>query len=108
VAVLDRLTRAIVSTAPLHIYTFSSSGFVRDWKAHNGLVCGGPLGCGPGPSRRSPGVSPDMLHAMTLDLVFDHLGTRLNGPRAGGTQIVINWHFAGSKESGRRRSRMEH
>ena len=54
---------------------------------------------GPGASRRSPGVSPDLLHAMTLALVFDHLGTRLNAPRAGTTQIVINWHFSDTKES---------
>ena len=48
---------------------------------------------------RSPGITSDMLHAMTLDLVFDHLGTRLNGPRAGTAQIVINWHFPDTKES---------
>ena len=53
----------------------------------------------PGTSRRSPGVSPDILHAMTLDLVFDHLGTRLNGPRAGTGQIVVNWRFPDTKES---------
>ena len=54
---------------------------------------------GPGASRRSPGVTPDMLHAMTLDLVFGHLGTRVNGPRAGTGQILINWHFTETKES---------
>jgi alkyl sulfatase BDS1-like metallo-beta-lactamase superfamily hydrolase len=57
------------------------------------------LRSGPGTSRRSPGVSLDMLHAMTLDLVFDHLGTRVNGPRAGAGQILINWHFADTTES---------
>jgi alkyl sulfatase BDS1-like metallo-beta-lactamase superfamily hydrolase len=40
-----------------------------------------------------------MLHAMRLDLVFDHLGTRLNAPRAGTTRIVINWHFPDTKET---------
>jgi alkyl sulfatase BDS1-like metallo-beta-lactamase superfamily hydrolase len=34
-----------------------------------------------------------------LDLVFDHLGTRLNAPRAGAIQIVINWHFPDTKET---------
>jgi alkyl sulfatase BDS1-like metallo-beta-lactamase superfamily hydrolase len=57
------------------------------------------LRIGPPQSRRSPGVSPDTLHAMTLDLVFDHLGTRLNGSRAGTTKIVINWRFSDTKES---------
>ena len=49
--------------------------------------------------RRSPGVTPDMLHAMQLDLVFDHMGTRLNGPRAGTARSVINWHFPDTKET---------
>jgi alkyl sulfatase BDS1-like metallo-beta-lactamase superfamily hydrolase len=54
---------------------------------------------GPGASLLSPGVSPDMLHAMTIDLIFDHLGTRLNGPRAGTAQVTVNWHFPDTKES---------
>src|SRR5215472_15402327 len=54
---------------------------------------------GPGSPRRSPGVTPDMLHAMTLDLVFDYLGTRLNGPRAGTMQSVINWLFPDTSDS---------
>jgi alkyl sulfatase BDS1-like metallo-beta-lactamase superfamily hydrolase len=49
--------------------------------------------------RRSPGVAPDMLHAMSLDLLFDHLGTRVNGPRAGAARMVINWQFSDTKES---------
>jgi alkyl sulfatase BDS1-like metallo-beta-lactamase superfamily hydrolase len=54
---------------------------------------------GPGASRRSPGTTPDMLRAMSLGLVFDYLGTRLNGPRAGGAQMVVNWRFRDSGES---------
>ena len=54
---------------------------------------------GPPKPRRSPGVTPDMLHAMPLDLVFDHMGTRLNAPRAGTARIVINWHFPDTKET---------
>ena len=57
------------------------------------------LRSGPGNPRRSPGVTADMLHAMALDLVFDHLGTRVNGPRAGTTQIVINWRFPDTRDS---------
>jgi len=53
----------------------------------------------PAPSRFSPGVNPDTLRAMTLDVVFDYLGTRLNAPRAGTTQTVINWRFPDTKET---------
>lgn len=49
--------------------------------------------------RPSPGVGPDMLHAMPLSLVFEYLGTRVNGPRAGAARIVINWRFADTQES---------
>jgi alkyl sulfatase BDS1-like metallo-beta-lactamase superfamily hydrolase len=36
---------------------------------------------------------------MSLSLLFDYLGTRLNGPRAGTTRSTINWHFTDSNES---------
>ena len=39
------------------------------------------------------------MRAMTLDVVFDYLGTRLNASRAGTTQIVINWRFPDTKET---------
>jgi len=54
---------------------------------------------GPGAPRRSVGVTPDLLHSMSLSLAFDYLGTRLNGPRAGTARSVINWHFTDTKES---------
>jgi alkyl sulfatase BDS1-like metallo-beta-lactamase superfamily hydrolase len=40
-----------------------------------------------------------MLHAMPIALVFDYLGTRVDGPRAGPTDIVINWRFTDTRES---------
>src|SRR5262249_4573663 len=43
-----------------------------------------------------PGVSPgvsQVLHAMPIALVFDYLGTRVDGPRAGTANLVINWRF---------------
>jgi CheY-like chemotaxis protein len=52
-----------------------------------------------GGARRVPGVSPDMLHAMPIALVFDYLGTRVDGPRAGPANIVINWRFTDTHES---------
>ena len=49
-----------------------------------------------------PGVSPglsQMLHAMPIAPVFDYLGTRVDGPRAGTANIVINWRFTDTGES---------
>ena len=42
---------------------------------------------------RAP-VSPDVVRAMTLDLFFDYLGVRLNGDKAEGRRLVINWSFS--------------
>ena len=52
-----------------------------------------------GGARRNPGVSPDMLRAMPIGVVFDYLGTRVDGPRAGTANIVINWRFTDTHES---------
>jgi alkyl sulfatase BDS1-like metallo-beta-lactamase superfamily hydrolase len=41
---------------------------------------------------RAP-VSPDVVRAMSLDLFFDYLGVRLNGERAEGRRLVVNWVF---------------
>ncbi|MGD9805525.1 MAG: alkyl/aryl-sulfatase [Hyphomicrobiaceae bacterium] len=41
---------------------------------------------------RAP-VSPDVVKALTIPLFFDYLGVRLNGPKAEGKRIVINWTF---------------
>jgi alkyl sulfatase BDS1-like metallo-beta-lactamase superfamily hydrolase len=37
--------------------------------------------------------SPDTIRAMTLDLLFDWVGMRLNGPKADGKTITLNWNF---------------
>ena len=52
-----------------------------------------------GEVRTVPAISPPVLHAMTIAQVFDYLGTRVDGPRAGATKIVINWKFSDSHES---------
>jgi alkyl sulfatase BDS1-like metallo-beta-lactamase superfamily hydrolase len=39
---------------------------------------------------RAP-VSPDVVRAMTLDLFFDYLAVRLDGERAEGRALAINW-----------------
>ena len=36
---------------------------------------------------------------MPLSLLFEYLGTRINGPRAGAAHIVINWRFTDTQES---------
>lgn len=35
----------------------------------------------------------DMYRALTMDMIFDYLGTRLDGPRAAGRIIVMNWNI---------------
>jgi alkyl sulfatase BDS1-like metallo-beta-lactamase superfamily hydrolase len=48
-----------------------------------------------------PGVvtaSADAIRAMPLEMFFDYLGIRLNGPKAEGKSAVINWRFTDTKE----------
>jgi alkyl sulfatase BDS1-like metallo-beta-lactamase superfamily hydrolase len=47
---------------------------------------------------RAPG-SPDVIRSMTLDTYFDALGVRLNGDRAAGKRIVLNWMFSDTGQS---------
>jgi alkyl sulfatase BDS1-like metallo-beta-lactamase superfamily hydrolase len=35
-----------------------------------------------------------VIRAMSLDLFFDYLGVRLNGEKADGKRIVVNWVFS--------------
>jgi alkyl sulfatase BDS1-like metallo-beta-lactamase superfamily hydrolase len=43
-------------------------------------------------------VSPDTLAALTIDMLFDFIGVRLNGPKAEGKRAVINWIFEDTGE----------
>jgi alkyl sulfatase BDS1-like metallo-beta-lactamase superfamily hydrolase len=43
-------------------------------------------------------ASPDTVRAMSLDLFFDYLGMRLNGPNASGKTITINFAFTDTGE----------
>jgi len=45
----------------------------------------------PGTSPRNG--SPDVLRSMTLPMVFDYMGVRLDGPRAAGVKIYLNFVF---------------
>jgi alkyl sulfatase BDS1-like metallo-beta-lactamase superfamily hydrolase len=43
-------------------------------------------------------ASPDTIRAMSMELFFDYLGMRLNGPKADGKRIVLNFDFTDTKE----------
>ena len=43
-------------------------------------------------------ASPDTIRAMSLDLLFDYVGMRLNGPKAGATTITLNWKFTDTRQ----------
>jgi alkyl sulfatase BDS1-like metallo-beta-lactamase superfamily hydrolase len=43
-------------------------------------------------------ASPDTVRAMPLDLFFDYLGVRLNGPKAAGQVITLNFNFPDTEE----------
>ena len=43
-------------------------------------------------------ASPDTIRAMSLELFFDYLGMRLNGPKADGKRIVLNFDFTDIKQ----------
>jgi alkyl sulfatase BDS1-like metallo-beta-lactamase superfamily hydrolase len=40
----------------------------------------------------------DVVTAMTIPMFFDYLGVRLNGPKADGKTIVLNWNFTDVRE----------
>jgi alkyl sulfatase BDS1-like metallo-beta-lactamase superfamily hydrolase len=44
-------------------------------------------------------AAPDVVRALTLDMWFDFLAVRLNGERAQGKNIVLNWRFTDTKEN---------
>jgi alkyl sulfatase BDS1-like metallo-beta-lactamase superfamily hydrolase len=46
-----------------------------------------------------PGARVDVLAAMTVDMIFDLLAVRLNGPNAAGITCSINWRFPDTAES---------
>jgi len=46
---------------------------------------------GVGPSTGRIPLNPDVLRAMSVEQLFDLLGVRLNGDRAEGKRLVINW-----------------
>jgi len=39
-------------------------------------------------------ITPDIVRALSPDLLFDYLGVRVNGEKAEGVRLVINWVFS--------------
>jgi alkyl sulfatase BDS1-like metallo-beta-lactamase superfamily hydrolase len=71
-------------------------GYVAESATWRNAYLLGALELRQGPPRavaRAP-ISPDVVRAMSLDLFFDYLGVRLNGDKAEGAVLVINWVFA--------------
>ena len=52
----------------------------------------------PAAQRSTPAITPEILHVMTAGEMFDYLGTRVDGPRAGAAKVVIAWRFTDTKE----------
>ncbi|MGE4405657.1 alkyl/aryl-sulfatase [Pseudomonas sp.] len=46
----------------------------------------------------NPGLRADLLRALDTGMFFDLLGVRLNGPKAEGKHIVLNWVFTDTDE----------
>jgi alkyl sulfatase BDS1-like metallo-beta-lactamase superfamily hydrolase len=51
------------------------------------------------PARPRQALDAEMIAALPAGLVFDYLGTTLNGPRAEQARMVLNWRFTDSGES---------
>jgi alkyl sulfatase BDS1-like metallo-beta-lactamase superfamily hydrolase len=62
------------------------------------LVGASELRTGASTSIGAGSVSPDMVRGMSLDMFFDYMGVRLNGPKAEGKRIVVNWNFTDTGE----------
>ena len=43
-------------------------------------------------------AAPDVVRALTLDMWFDFLAVRLNGDRAQGRSLVLNWRFTDTQQ----------
>ena len=46
-----------------------------------------------GVPRLPTAASADVLTSLTLPMIFDYMGIRLNGPKADGKTLLLNWNF---------------
>jgi alkyl sulfatase BDS1-like metallo-beta-lactamase superfamily hydrolase len=54
---------------------------------------------GPAKTGRGPTLNPDTVAAVPTEMLFDLFGVQLNGPKAEGKHIVINWEITDTKQS---------
>ena len=47
---------------------------------------------------RGSGTSPDIVRSLPLDMYFDFMGVRLNGEKAAGKTIVLNWRLTDTRQ----------
>jgi len=73
----------------------AESGPWRNFYLTGALELRGGMRSSPG---TRPATRPDVLAAMTVDMVFDLLAVRLDGPRASGISLSVNWHFTDTDE----------
>ena len=45
------------------------------------------------PSRSTEAAGADVARSLPVEMVFDAMGVRLNGPRAAAVRLVVNWDF---------------
>jgi alkyl sulfatase BDS1-like metallo-beta-lactamase superfamily hydrolase len=48
---------------------------------------------------RGPALNPGTIKSIPTEMLFDLLGVQLNGPKADGRHIVINWNFTDAQTS---------
>jgi len=101
---MDRLVFADLSNKEartLGADAFEQMGYTAEaapWRNAYLLAAQKLRGPASAPGRPTPGISPEILHAMTASELFDYLGTRIDGPRAAPTKIAIAWRFSDTKE----------
>ena len=44
-------------------------------------------------------LTPDLLKALDIEMFFDFLGVRLNGPKSEGKKMVTNWNFTDTRQT---------
>lgn len=65
--------------------TWRNAYLVGAYELRNGIM--------KNPNKTGNSVSPDSIRAMTVGMIFDYMGIRLNGTKAEGRHIVINWNI---------------
>jgi linear primary-alkylsulfatase len=53
---------------------------------------------GPAKVGRGSAINPNTINAIPTEMLFDLLGVQLNGPKADGKHIVINWNFTDTQQ----------